>query len=316
MSEDPNAALVTPKPKAAAESLPRTGFILLGMLSFLWGMNWPVMKIALSEIDVWFFRSLCMIFGGLVLLGITAAGGRSLRVSSTEIKPLMLCTLFNIVGWHLLSAYGVSLMAAGRASIIAFTMPVWAALLGSLILREHTTWRHWLGLALGMAGLAVLIGPDLITLGQAPLGAVFMLCAAMSWGLGTVLVKRYRWTMPTAALVGWQFLLGSIPITLGAVWIGEVPDYESLSSAALLATAYVLLVPIGFCHWAWFKVVSLFPAALAAIGTLAIPVIGVLASGFLLGESIGFREILALALVCAALVVVLVLPALRRRGRP
>ena len=56
----------------------------------------------------------------------------------------------------------------------------------------------------------------------------------------------------------------------------------------------------------------MFPAVLAAVGTLAIPIVGVLSSGLVLGEPIGGREILALALVCAALVVVLILPALRR----
>ncbi len=70
-----------------------------------------------------------------------------------------------------------------------------------------------------------------------------------------------------------------------------------------------------FCHWAWFTVVRIFTAAIAAIGTLAIPIVGVFSSGLVLGELIGLREISALAFVCAALAVVLVLPALgRARG--
>jgi len=298
-----------------AESLPSAGFALLAAISLFWGLNWPFMKIALAEIPVWPFRSLCLIVGGAALLSMAVLGGRSLRIASGEFRPLMVCALFNVVGWHLFSGYGVTLMAAGRASIIAFTMPVWAALLGSLILGERATWRRWLGLGLGMAGLAVLIGPDLGALGHAPWGAVFMLGAAMSWATGTVLMKRFTWSLPTTALAGWQLLLGAIPVTLGALWIGEMPALSSLSPAALGSTIYILAVPMVFCHWAWFKVVSMFPAVLAAIGTLAIPVIGVLSSGLVLGEPIGVREVLALVLVCAALAVVLILPALRRTGR-
>ena len=293
------------------EALPPAGFLLLAGLSMFWGMNWPMMKIVLAEIPIWPFRSLCLIVGGGALLIMTTLGGRSLRIAPREFPPLVLCALFNIVGWHLCSAYGVSLMEAGRASIIAFTMPVWAALISSLILREPTTWQRWLGLALGMAGLAVLIGPDLGTVGRTPWGAAFMLGAAVSWGTGTVLIKRFTWSLPTAALTGWQLLLGAVPISLGALWIGEAPEVAALSSSALLATLYVLAMPMIFCHWAWFKVVSLFPAVVAAMGTLAIPVVGVISSGLILGEPIGAREIVALVLVLAALTVVLVLPALR-----
>lgn len=295
----------------SAEALPPAGFVLLAALSLFWGLNWPAMKVALTEIPVWPFRSMCLIVGGSGLLTMTVLARRSPRIARNEVRPLLICTLSNVVGWHLFSAYGVSLMEAGRASIIAFTMPVWAALLGGPILGERTTWQRWLGLGLGMTGLAVLIGPDLGVVGRTPWGALLMLGAAVSWATGTVLMKRFAWTLPTTALAGWQLLLGAVPITLGAILMGEVPNIFSLSPAATGAILYVLIVPMILCHWAWFTVVGLFPAVLAAIGTLAIPVVGVLSSGLLLGEPAGAREFLALALVCAALVVVLVLPALR-----
>ncbi len=72
----------------------------------------------------------------------------------------MICVVFNILGWHLFSGYGVSMIEAGRASIIAFTMPVWAALFSRFVLGEALTGTKLLGLALGIVGLAVLIGPD------------------------------------------------------------------------------------------------------------------------------------------------------------
>lgn len=300
-----------PAAERRAEALPPAGFVLLAALSVFWGLNWPAMKLALTEIPVWPLRTLCLIAGGGALLAISAAGGRSLRIATGEFRPLIICTVFNVVGWQLFSGYGVSLMEAGRASIIAFTMPVWAALLGGFLLSERTPPRRWAAMALGMAGLAVLMGPDLFQVGKSPLGALMMLGAAVSWAIGTVLLKRTAWSLPTAALTGWQLMLGAVPITIGALIIGEVPDPFSLSPSALGATLYIIVMPMIFCHWAWFKVVALFPTAVAAIGTLAIPVVGVLSSGMILGEPIGLREIMALALVGAALVMVLLLPALR-----
>ncbi|MFQ5773990.1 MAG: DMT family transporter [Kiloniellaceae bacterium] len=300
---------------ARAEPLPPAGFLLLAGLSLFWGLNWPFMKIAVSEIPVWWFRSICLIVGGAALLSITRLGGRTIRVPTSEIRPLLVCTVFNILGWHLLSGYGVLLLEASRASIIAFTMPIWAAMLGRPMLGEAITRSKLIGLGLGVAGLGVLIGPDLRALGAAPLGAAFMLGAAGSWALGTVITKRHTWTIPVVAMAGWQLLLGSVPVTLGALLFETVPDPGALSLLALGAMAYILALPMVFCQWAWFKVVRLFPAVLAAIGTLAIPVVGVFSSAAVLGERVGARELLALGLVCAALAVVLVLPGLRRAAR-
>jgi drug/metabolite transporter (DMT)-like permease len=300
---------------APAQALPPLGFVLLAALALLWGGNWPTMKLALAEIEVWPFRSMCLIVGGTALLTLSRLGGRSIRVPTREIRPLLICVVFNILGWHLFSGYGISMMEAGRASIIAFTMPVWAALFGRFVLGEALTGTKLLGLVLGIAGLAVLIGPDLSSLGAAPLGAALMLGAAISWALGTVIMKRFLWTIPVATLAGWQLLIGAVPISLGALAFQEFPDLTALSTPALLSLLYVLAVPMVFCHWAWFTVVRMFPAAIAATGTLAIPIVGVFSSGLVLGEPIGPRELGALALVCAALAVVLVLPALGRGSK-
>ena len=297
--------------RASAQALPPLGFLLLAGLTLFWGGNWPAMKLALAEIPVWPFRSMCLIAGGVALLTLSRLSGRSIRVPTGEIRPLLVCVVFNILGWHLLSGYGVSLIEAGRASIIAFTMPLWATLFSRFVLGEALTRAKLLGLFFGLAGLAVLIGPDLRSLGAAPLGAAFMLGAAISWALGTVVMKRFRWTIPVATMAGWQLLIGAVPITLGALAFEEFPDLTELSPPAFAALLYVLSFPMVFCHWAWFTVVRLFPAAIAAIGTLAIPIVGVLSSGLLLGEPVGSRELAALALVCAALAVVLVLPGLR-----
>ncbi len=89
-----------------------------------------------------------------------------------------------------------------------------------------------------------------------------------------------------------------------------------VSWRAALATGYVILIGNILCFWAWMKVVHLFPASVAAIGTLAIPAIGVFSSAMVLGEPVGAGEIAALILVIAALSVVLVRPSDFRAGEP
>lgn len=297
---------------ARTAPLPVGGFVLLAFVSLFWGLNWPGMKIVLSEMTVWWFRALSVGVGAAGLMLVARVTTGALLPTRRELRPLLICALFNIVGWHLFTGYGVSLMAAGRASIIAFTMPVWAALLGSFVLGERINGYKVAGLALGVAALAVLIGPDLVALSAAPAGALFMLGAATSWAMGTVLFKKYDWDSPVSALIGWQLLVGFAVILPGAILLEPVPDLTALSLEVWLSLLYLFALPMIFCQWAFFKVVRMFPAAIASIGTLAVPVIGVYSSALLLGEVVGWRELVSMALTCAALAAVLVLPALRR----
>lgn len=287
-------------------------YLLLASLSLFWGLNWPGMKIILSELPVWWFRALCLLAGGSILMTISGLSGNRCRPQRDEIGPILFCGSFAILGWMVFSAYGVSQMPAGRASIIAFTMPLWATLAAAYVLGESITLAKSGGLLLGLAGLGVLIGPDLVILQRAPVGAFFMLLAAISWAIGTILVKRIAWRIPTLSNIAWQLLLSAVPVTLIAMLTEPFPHWAGLSNTALIAFVYLILFPMSFCQWAYFKAVGLLPASIAAIGTLMVPIIGVYSSHLILGERVGISDIAALLLVVAALVLVLLVPAWQR----
>lgn len=293
-------------------ALPISGFFLLAIIGIFWGVSWPGMKIALSELPVWWFRAMSVSAGAFGLLTIAYFANGTIRLAKTDFRPMVICAVFNIVGWHLLTGYGITLMPAGRASIIAFTMPVWAALLSIFMLGEAMTRYKLAGLILGVAGLAVLIGPDLVVLQVAPVGALFMLSAAICWAFGTVLFKKHKWNSPVIALSGWQLLIGAIVMLPGAFLLEPIPDMTLLSNRAIIALAYLFVIPMVLCQWAYFKVVQIFPAAIAAIGTLLVPVVGVFSSALVLGEPIGWEEFLAMILIFGALASVLLIPALVR----
>lgn len=294
--------------KRESENLPKLGFILLASVSLFWGFSWPIMKIALREIPPWTFRTLCLFIGGIGLLVLAKISHLNLTVSKKEIYPLLCISLLNITGWHLFSALGLIRMNAARAVIIAFTMPVWASILGNLFLKERLTSFRLIGLCLGSGGLLILMGHDIQLLGKAPLGALFMLGAAISWAGGTVFIKYYRWTMTTTVFIGWQLILGGIPIIIGALTLETTTAFLHISWKGGLAMVYIIFLPIFYCQWAWIKVVELFPATIASIGTLLIPVLGVFSSALVLGERIGLQEILALVLVLIALMISLIRP--------
>jgi drug/metabolite transporter (DMT)-like permease len=266
-----------------------------------WGMAWPAIKISVSEIPPWSFRMYCLVFSGAGILLLAKANRFSLKLPMEELKPLCLVALFNITGWHLCSAHGVLRMNASRAVIIAFTMPLWATALSRIILKERISPARIIALGIGLCGLGFLIWPELHEVGAAPVGAMFMLAAAISWATGTVLIKRTRWTTPTTVLTGWQLLLGSIPVIIGALLLEPIGASFNISLKALVALSYIIIFPMIYCHWAYFTLVRIFPASVAAISTLAIPVVGVFSSAIILREPVGLNEIAALVLVIGAL---------------
>jgi drug/metabolite transporter (DMT)-like permease len=296
---------VTTTPVAAARQGTQGALLLLAATSLCWGLNWPVMKLALTGIPVLPFRALCLVTAGPAMLAIAWLRGDGLAIAPRELIPLLLAALFNVTLWHIFTAYGVSLMPAGRASIIAYTMPAWATLFGVLLLGEPLTPTRVAALLLGMAGIGALLLPDLRAIAAAPAGAVSMILAAVAWGIGTVVMKRFRWSSSAAALAGWQTSIGGAPIVVAALVIGPFPGLARADTATLAALGYVIVFGMVIGQWGWFAALARLPVARAAIGTLAIPVIGVVSSTLLLGEPLGIPELLALALVVAALALAL-----------
>jgi drug/metabolite transporter (DMT)-like permease len=259
------------------------------------------MKIVLSEIPPWTFRTVCLLAGGIGLLALARMAGSGLKIPLEDLKPLLITTLFNITGWHILSAYGIARMQAGRAAILAYTMPIWAILLSRLLLREHITPMRLWALTFGFAGLFLLLWPDIRSVEAAPAGALLMLGAAFCWAAGTVMVKFFRWHMPATLVIGWQLLLGGIPVVFGALLLESFNAVCGVSWNVLFTLIFLVFFPIIFCHWAFFVVVQIFPANVAALSTLGIPVIGVFSSALLLGEPIEIYELAALGLIVVSL---------------
>lgn len=295
-----SAAPLAPARRPAVGAL-----LLLATTSLFWGLNWPVMKLALSGIAVLPFRALCLLAAGPAMLTIAWLRGDRLRLPRRELRQVAVASLFNITFWHLFTAYGVSLMPAGRAGIIAYTMPAWATLLGVVFLGERLTATRVGALILGIAGIGALLLPDRDAIAAAPLGAASMVLAALSWAIGTVVTKRFRWTGSVAALTGWQICIGGMPILAAALIVGPFPGLTRADPGTIAALLYVIVCGLIIGQWGWFEVLARLPVARASIGTLAIPIIGALSSTLLLGEPLGASELTALALVVAALALAL-----------
>ena len=287
------------------ETLTRTSFLLLIALSLFWGLNWPIMKVALTSFEPLTFRTFCIGSGAIGLSIIAKCAGLSLWVPRREWKWLILGSVFNILGWNVLVIYGLDLMAAGRSVILAYTMPLWGILLSAVFLREKITPRKYCALILGLIGLAILMGSDILILQAGPTGALLVLGAAVSWATGTVIIKFAKLTIPITVMTAWQLIFAAIPIAILTI-LFEGTDLPALKLWPTLAVIYNIVLAFNFSYWAWFRIVNEVPVSVSAISILAIPIIGVCASSLFLHEQIGIQELSALTLVVSALSMALI----------
>ncbi len=291
--------------ESAADRVPATAVILIIAISLLWGLNWPAMKLVVGELSPWTFRVVCVVVAGVSLLVLARLSGERVLPPRHLWLPLTVLSVVHVSNWHMLTAFALTSIGGGRAAILAFTMPLWATLLGVLVLKERLRWRQVTALALGIGGILLLLLPELGRTGVVPTGYILMILAAIAWGIGTVGQKLRQWQIGILALSGWQLLIGGVPIVIAWLILEPDPDFSRLTPLGLAALAYVVFVALVFCFSSYVRLVSLLPANIAAISTLAIPVVGLWSSALLLGETVGVADVLALVLVLAALALVL-----------
>ncbi len=287
--------------------LPAAILWLLAALTLGWGFNWPMIKLALTEVPVLSFRSVCLLGGAAGLFAIATYARLPLRVPRGEWGRLLLMSVFSITGWQICTVYGIGYMASGRAAILAFTMPLWGVLLSAWLLKERLSARRILGVGLGMGAILLLLSNELQAVQAAPKGTLLMLGAALSWAFGTVMMKRYPVDLPVASLTAWQLLVGGIPIYAGALAL-EMHSLQPLTLWPAVALAYNVLVAFVFCHWAWNKIVSSVPVGVSTLSTLMTPVVGVFSGMLVLAERPHWQDFAALGLVLLALATVMLPP--------
>jgi drug/metabolite transporter (DMT)-like permease len=292
-------------------TLPRSMWLLVVTLTLGWGTNWPMMKLALAELPVWTFRGLCVASGAIGLFTIAVLGKQKVRIPEGQWFRVAITAFCNVTLWNVLIGYGLTMMPSGRAAILAYTMPLWTALLSVYVLRERLTRRRALGVGLGMAGMALLLGGEIMVFASAPAGALLVLGGAFGWALGTVLMRKYPTDLPATSFTAWQLLLGGLPIMAGALVL-DWGEWRPIGIGASIGLGYNMLFVFIFCYWAWYKIATNTPPAIAALSTLMIPVIGVFSGMLILGETPHWQEYAALVLVIASLATVLVPPVARR----
>ena len=265
-------------------TLTRRQWVLLGVMTLLWGLNWPMMKFALREVSPLYFRALTMSGGTLTLIAFFTLRGVALGVSAAQAGRLAWLALPNFIGWHLCSIIGLSQLPAGRASILAFTMPVWTVLLAVLLFGERMSARSWLAVVSAIAAVGLLAANELLALAGRPIGVLWLQAAALSWALGTLLMRRSTLALPTETVTVWMMLFGSAFFWIAAPLFETWPAWNQWRAATWWSLAYGVFLNFGYAQIIWFGLARALPAQASAFAVMAVPLVGIASATAIVGE--------------------------------
>jgi drug/metabolite transporter (DMT)-like permease len=271
------------------------GFALLAVTVTGWALNWAFIKILLREWPPLFSRGVSGVAAALLLASLARARGESLQVPAAAWPALLFGAFTNVFAWMGFGTAAMVDLSISEGTLLVYTMPIWAMLLSWPMLGVRPQPREIAALLLGIAGIAVLFAGQGLALGAGKLhGIALALAAAILFAFGAVRAKAPLPLAPTAQ-VAWQVGLGCAPMVAFGLAI-EQPDFSRLSASGASVLIYMTLGPMGLCYLTWFAALRRLPASTAALGTLVVPVIGVIAAALLLGEPLGAREIIAVVL--------------------
>jgi drug/metabolite transporter (DMT)-like permease len=272
------------------------GILALALLGPIWGYGWVATKVALGYSDALTFAALRVPFSAACLFIVMLVLRRSLRpppLGWTAVIALFQTTLFIALVITALHDAG-----AGKVSVLTYTMPFWLLLLARAFLGERLRGPQWFAVALALGGLVLVVRPW--AFGSATAG-ILALLGGVSWAVAALLVKlmQRRHTVDVLSLTTWQMTLGSVPLIIAAlVTYSGGPQWTFSFWWGLI---YTIVVANSLAWFLWLYALHTLPAGVAGLGTLAIPVVGVLAAWIQLGEVPTLVEGVGMALIIGAL---------------
>ena len=286
------------------QALSRQQLILLVLLTLVWGINWPIMKLGVTGFPALTFRSISMWIGLPVLALVLVWRRVPFRIGREHWRELFVLTVFNMLVWHTLAVLAIQTLSSGRAAILGYTMPVFSAMVGAWWFGQKLSARAWGGVAAAALGVMLLLWHEVTQLTGKPLGVVMMLTAALAWALGTQMFRRTKLPLPTLAISFWMTVFTALWMTTAAVlferaaWVAPTPVVWG-------AIVYNALGVFAFAQVAWLMMARDLPPVASTLSVMFIPVLGVFSGAWWLNEVLHWQDWAAVALVMVAIASVL-----------
>ncbi|MEZ5125387.1 MAG: DMT family transporter [Thermoleophilia bacterium] len=274
----------------------RLGGLALAALALIWGSAWSLTKYGLAYVEPYTFAAVRSVLSVACLFILVLILRRPLRPVALGLTTII--GLLQTSGFVALTMWSLYHSGAGRTSVLTYTMPFWLLLLAWIVLGERLHRWQWLAVILALCGLVLVIQPWQLNGIAASLTAV---AGGFVWATSAIVAKvlHRHHRVDDLSLTAWQMLLGTPVLIFIAVLTYTGPPEWTAGLVGVLAFNVVLANGVA---WAlWLFALRTLSAAGAGLGTLAVPVVGVLTAWVQLGERPGAVEGAGMALIIAAL---------------
>ena len=282
----------------------RQQVVILVLLTVVWGLNWPVMKLGVTDYPPLTFRTISMSIG-LPVLGLALWWMKvPFRVPRAHWRELFWLAFTNMFVWHAFIIVAIKALSSGRAAILGYTMPIFSAVFGALFFGNRLSGRGWAGVSSAALGVLLLLWHEFSQLGGRPLGVFYALLAAATWAVGTQMLRRTTIPLPTLTLSFWMTAQSVVVMGVLSLLL-ETAQWKAPSSLTWFSILYNAVLVFGFAHAAWFVLARALPPVASTLSVMLIPVLGVFSGALWLGEVLHWQDWAAVLLMAASLASVL-----------
>jgi len=277
----------------------RVALSLFAVIVVAWGLNWVVTKTLVQSVSPLWATALRSAIATVTLFGVLLARGQLIIPRRGDMPVIFTVAVLHMSAFSVLVCFALQIVPVGRSIVLGYTTPLWVAPAAWLLLREKVTAQRLSGIALGLAGIALMFNPMAFDWSdrRALVGNGLLLLAAVCWAANIVYVRSHVWISSPFQLVFWQALLATLLLTVLALlhdgWPRDIVWTDELAGAFLFAG----VVGTALAHWAMVLVNRSLPATVTSLGLLATPVMGVAASALLLGEPVSLSLLTAMAMI-------------------
>ena len=279
--------------------------VLLILIAIIWALNFSVVKVSLQEIDSLSFNALRYILAAGLLAYTARARGYSLKVDREDFWPLIGIALVGNVLYQLFFIIGVDYTYSANAAVILGTIPVWVALLSHLFTDEKLTRYKSIGIGLAFTGIVLIVTGSKAGISIASktfLGDMIILCAAISWGVYTILAKRFLKKYPSTQFTGVMSIVGMVFLLIIALPNLLYVNWTGISLKGWGGIFYSGLLSIGIAYLIWNNSVSKIGAVRTAAYQNLVPVLGLIFGVVLLQEALTIQQYTGSALVIVGII--------------
>lgn len=267
-----------------------------------WAFNYIFVEVGLQSASPLWLATLRAGVGALATLPIVSALGGWGALDRAGVRDALLLGLPNTALFFGLWFWAAQYVLPGIAAVLIYTFPLWVALLSRPVLGDALRGQHWLSIASGFVGVALISRVGSVGTSGSPWYAIVaLLGAAVSWGLGTLLFqRRFRREEMTSANA-YQLAGGATALLVATVVLAPVPLPRATAG---LAAAVVWLGVLGtaFAYLLWARLLGQFRAATLSAYLFLVPVVTLSASAVIFGERLTALQIVGVVLVLVSIV--------------